>query len=84
MSDPKPSLRAKRRWRGPLLVGLSLSDDVAIAAFAHARWAAGRAVMLGPKGIVAAGVLGLAAGAAWCALDRARAKRVRRPSGGRA
>jgi hypothetical protein len=80
MPDPKPGLRRKQRWRPVAVAGLSLADDVAVAAFAHGRWAAGRAALLGPKGMLLAGALGLALGGAWCALDRSRAERRRQPS----
>ena len=69
---------AKHRSRRAIAIaGLSLADDVAIAALAQARVTAGRALLLGPKGMALGCVLGLATGAAWCALDGARRRRRR-------
>jgi hypothetical protein len=64
-----------RGRRAAALALLSLGDDVAIAAVTHGRWAAGRAALLGPKGIVLGCALGLVTGLGWIAIDRLRKPR---------
>lgn len=70
-----------RRGRTAAVAVLSLSDDLAIAALTHGRWAAGRAAVLGPKGVVLGCTLGIMTGLGWVALERLRRRAPRAKHG---
>ncbi|MBK1632755.1 hypothetical protein CKO31_18790 [Thiohalocapsa halophila] len=72
MRRPETFAPKTRGRRAAALALLSLSDDLAIAAVTHGRWAAGRAVVLGPKGILLGCALGIATGLGWAAVARLR------------
>jgi len=60
-----------------LLSPKNLPRASAGTAYGHGRWAAGRAALLGPKGIVPGCALGLVTGLGWIAIDRMHQRRRR-------